>query len=73
MLSRHFNISATTVKEVLAHDLGLQKFTRRWMLHTLSDPQTTKGVEYLTELIQTLNDLEADSFDGITTYDESWF
>jgi hypothetical protein len=30
-------------------------------------------VEALNELLQILNDLEADSFDGITTGDQSWF
>jgi histone-lysine N-methyltransferase SETMAR len=32
-----------------------------------------KRVEASTELVQILNDLEADSFDGITTGEESWF
>jgi hypothetical protein len=32
-----------------------------------------KTVEASTELVRILNDLEADSFDGITTGDESWF
>jgi hypothetical protein len=32
-----------------------------------------KRVEASTELVEILNDLEADSFDGITTGDESWF
>jgi hypothetical protein len=61
------------VKEVLVRDLGLPKFTRRWMLHILSDPQKVMRVEALNELLQILNDLEADSFDGITTSDELWF
>jgi hypothetical protein len=30
-------------------------------------------VEASNELPQILNDLESDSFDGITTGDESWF
>jgi hypothetical protein len=37
MLSRHFSVYATTVKEILTRDLGLKKITRRWVLHTLSD------------------------------------
>jgi histone-lysine N-methyltransferase SETMAR len=32
-----------------------------------------KRVEVSTELVQILNDLEADPFDGITAGDESWF
>jgi hypothetical protein len=36
MLSRHFSVCATTAKEILVHDLGLTKFTRRWIPHTLT-------------------------------------
>jgi hypothetical protein len=38
MVSRHFSVSAIAVKEILARDLGLRRFTRRWVPHTLSDP-----------------------------------
>jgi hypothetical protein len=73
MLSRHFTVCALTVKEVFARNLGLQKFTLRYVPHLISDPQKVTRVEASTELIQILNDFEADSFDGITTGDESWF
>jgi hypothetical protein len=73
MLSRHFGVCATTVKDILVRDLGLSKLTRRWVPHTLSGPQKVKRVEGSTELFQILNDLEADSFHGIATGDESWF
>jgi hypothetical protein len=43
------------------------------VLHTLSDRQKVKRLEASTEFVQILNDLEADSFNGITTGDESWF
>jgi hypothetical protein len=59
------------VKDILARNLGLKKFTRRWVSHTLSGPPKGKRVEASTELLQILNDLEAESFDGITTGDES--
>jgi histone-lysine N-methyltransferase SETMAR len=41
--------------------------------HPLSDPRKLKRVDASTELLQILNDLEADSFDGIASGDESWF
>jgi acyl-CoA hydrolase len=41
--------------------------------HPLSCPQKVKRVEASTELLQILNDLEADSFDGIAIGNESWF
>jgi hypothetical protein len=43
------------------------------MPHTLSGPEKVKRVETSTELWQILNDLEADSFDGIAAGDELWF
>jgi hypothetical protein len=73
MLSRYFGVCAATVKDILARDLGLKKLTRRRVPHTLSGLQKVKKIEASTELLQILNDLEADSFDGIATGDESWF
>jgi hypothetical protein len=73
MVSRHFNVSARTVKEILACNLDLRKFTRRWVPHTLSDPQKLKRVEASTELLHILSAPEVASFDGIPTGDEFWF
>jgi hypothetical protein len=50
----------------------LKKFTRRWVPHALSDPQKATTVEASNELLHMLNDLEADSFDGIPIGDGSW-
>jgi hypothetical protein len=61
------------VKEALAGDLGLQKFTRRRASHTLSDPQKIQRVEVSNELTQIVNDLKVEFFDGITTDEEPWF
>jgi histone-lysine N-methyltransferase SETMAR len=41
--------------------------------HPLSGPRKVKRAGASTELLQILNDLEADSFDGIAIGDESWF
>jgi hypothetical protein len=73
VLSRHFGVCATTVKDLLARNLGLKLFIRRWVPHTPSVPQQVKRVEASIELLQILNDLEADSFDGIATGDQSRF
>jgi hypothetical protein len=51
----------------------LEKSTRRWVPHTLSDRQKETRVETSNELLQILNDLEADSFHGIPTGDDPWF
>jgi hypothetical protein len=73
MLSPQFSVIAATVKEILVRDLSLQKFTRRWLPHGLSDPQKMTRIEASNEPLQILNDLEADFFDGMTTGDKSWF
>jgi hypothetical protein len=64
ILLRHFNLSATIAKEILVRDLGLKKLTRRWVLHTLSDPQKVTRVNASNEMLQIANDLEIDSFYG---------
>jgi hypothetical protein len=73
ILSGHFNVCATTVKKAFARGLGLQRFARQWGPYTRSDTQKIKRVEPSAELTQIFNDLEADSFDGIITGEESWF
>jgi hypothetical protein len=61
------------VKEIIPCDLGLKTIPRRWVPHTLSDRQKVERFDVSTDLVQILNDLEADSVDGITTGDESGF
>jgi hypothetical protein len=56
MLSGHFSFCATTVKEILARDLGLKQFARRRVPQTLSGTQTVARVKTSTELLQILND-----------------
>jgi hypothetical protein len=36
---RHFRSSPPTVKEILGRELGLKKFSRRWVPHVLSEDQ----------------------------------
>jgi hypothetical protein len=67
MLSQHFNICATTAKEILVRDRCLTQFTRRWVSHMLSDLQKAIRVEASNELLQILNH----SLDGIPTGHQS--
>jgi hypothetical protein len=73
MFSRHFAVCGTTVKDIPARDLGLKKSTRRWVPHILSGSQQVKRVEASIELLQILNLLEADCFDGIATGESRGF
>jgi hypothetical protein len=38
-LSRHFDISPPTVKKILHRELGLKKYSRKWVPHELSEDQ----------------------------------
>jgi transposase len=44
-MSRHFPTSHHTIKEILSRELGLSKFSRRWVPHTLSDDQKVNHVQ----------------------------
>jgi hypothetical protein len=37
VISRHFRFSHQTMKEILIRELGLKQFSRRWVVHLLSD------------------------------------
>jgi hypothetical protein len=39
VIARHFRISPSIVKEILRRELGLEKFSRRWFPHLLSDDE----------------------------------
>jgi hypothetical protein len=51
LLSRHFNVCATTAKDAHVRDLGLKKFTRRWVTRRPSDTQKVTRVEASNELL----------------------
>jgi hypothetical protein len=40
----HFDISVSTVRDLFARQLGVRKFTRRWVPHSLSDRQNDEWV-----------------------------
>jgi hypothetical protein len=39
MMSKHFRIARGTIMEILQRDLGLEKFSRRWVPHHLWSSQ----------------------------------
>jgi hypothetical protein len=39
IMSRHFGVSASTVKEILIHELEFKKYARRWVPHFLDAAQ----------------------------------
>jgi transposase len=43
-IASDFDISVSTVKHLRARELGLRKFTRKWVPHSLSDRQKNEWV-----------------------------
>jgi hypothetical protein len=51
----------------------MRKFSRRWVPHSLSNPQKVARVEAAKEMLRILQKLETNDFDGLATGEESWF
>jgi hypothetical protein len=73
IIAAHFWVARHSVKTILEREFGLQKFSRRWLLHQLSEAQKESRVDSSRELFQILEDRRELQFDEIATGDESWF
>jgi histone-lysine N-methyltransferase SETMAR len=73
IMAAHFNLTPTTVKEILIRELGFRKFTRRWVPHLLSAAQKKDRVDQCKLLLGLLREQSAHNFNTIATGDESWF
>jgi hypothetical protein len=72
-MSRHFRTSHSTIKEIFSHQFGLWKFSRRRVPYKLSDDQKATRARDSRALLAILLRLQANSFEGISTGDESLF
>jgi histone-lysine N-methyltransferase SETMAR len=72
-LARKLESSPQTIKRVLATDLGMRKFTRRWIPHFLTAAQTVQRVADARRLLKSLKADQKNNFRNIMTGDESWF
>jgi hypothetical protein len=70
---QHFLTTAPTIKDILQRELGMRKFSRRWVPHFLGPAQKVARVEVFTTILRVLQDAESNHFKGIATDDESWF
>jgi hypothetical protein len=61
------------VKESLRRELGLKKFSRRWVPHSLSHVQKKLRVNAFWKLLSLLGMDAEYNFEGIATGDEYWF
>jgi hypothetical protein len=73
MIAKRLATSPHTIKEILTRDLGMRKFTRRWVPNDLSATDRAKRVVDARTLSQALRNDQSQNFSHIMTGDESWF
>jgi hypothetical protein len=72
-LAEHFNESKHTIKTILDRELGLQKFSRRWVPHSISDSQNFDRMRKTRYMLDVLQEQTDKSFNWTITGDEPWF
>jgi hypothetical protein len=72
-INQSINQSKSTIKEILQRELGLQRFSRRWIPHSLSASQKANLKTITIDLLSVLRPQPEFSFSRIVTEDESWF
>jgi hypothetical protein len=73
VLAKHFRTSLPAMRRTLKTHLRLQKFSRRWVSHDLTDDQKRLKCEISNNLLIALRNDEPPSFSHVVTGDESWF
>jgi hypothetical protein len=71
--AQHPLTAVPTIKDILQRELGMRKFSRRWVPHFPSPGQKVARVEASKTILRVLQDAESNDFEGIATGDESWF
>jgi hypothetical protein len=61
------------VNDILQRELGMRKFSRRWVPHFLSTAQKVARFKASKTILRVLQDAESKDFEGIATSDESCF
>jgi hypothetical protein len=67
IIATQFGIARDSVKMILARELNLNIFSRRWLSDQLSDAQRKSLVEFSQGLLQILENCQEMQFDGIVT------
>jgi hypothetical protein len=73
VIAQHFLTTVPTNKDILQRELGMRKFSWRWMPHFLSPAQKVVRLETSKTILRVLQDTVSNDFEGIATGDESWF
>jgi histone-lysine N-methyltransferase SETMAR len=73
VMARNFLVDRATIKRILDQELGLRKFTRRWVPHILSVEQKLRKVMESQSLMTILANLADKNVQGVMSGDELWF
>jgi hypothetical protein len=73
VIAQHFLTTVPPIKDILQRELGMRKFSRRWVPHFLSPAQKVARIEASKTVLRVLQDAGSNDFKGIATGDESWF
>jgi hypothetical protein len=71
LIVQHFNQSKSTIKKILQRELGLQRFSKRQVSHSLSNAQKVNRTTMATDLLSVLQCQMNYYFSQIVTEDES--
>jgi hypothetical protein len=72
-IAKHSLVSPHTVKEILQKGLGMRKFSRCRVPHSLTSAQTVPRADASIEMLRILQESKTNDFDAVTTGDEFWF
>jgi hypothetical protein len=61
------------MEDIIQRELGMRKFSRRWVPYFLSPAQKFARVEASKTILRVLQGAESNDFEGIATGDERWF
>jgi hypothetical protein len=73
LIAEHFCFSKPTIKETRERELGLRRFSRRWVTHWLRESPKADRRTIVICILSVLRQQTAFSFSRIATGDESWF
>jgi hypothetical protein len=62
-ISEHFHISHTIIKDIFSRQVGLRRFSPRWVLHQLSKDQKAARVRDSMAVLTILRRLQDNSFE----------
>jgi hypothetical protein len=70
VIASHFSADRATIKSILDRELGLRKFTCRWVPHILAAEEKLRRVAESESLLTVQANLAEKNFQGVIT--ESW-